>query len=1687
MQRHRLKIGIGTGLSLVVVSALIMGLGWAAEVASASTTVVVKPSSLNGWGVLLETGSSGVGDFMAGPASAPLGTGSAHFTTGASADGILIGVAAHLGTKLSDITTLQYSTYQDIGSTSTVQVVSLQFNVDNDVTDGDLGWKGRLVFEPYYSETVVNGSWQTWDALTQGKWWGTHASISSVCSIGSPCTWSAVLTNFPNIGIHVAPLGAVLFKAGSGWPAGFNGNVDAFTIGVSGSDTTYDFEPETPCTTICYVDATTGNDAYGGDTLASAKQTIQAAISQVDVGGTVYVNDGTYNESPNITKSLSLLSINGRDVTTINLQAGPTYLGGLTIDAPIVTVDGFTVVGFDAANPALASSNIVVTTLPDDVVISNNRLKVGLIDLGSNGDDGIGLLTTYNTAGDVANLTVTGNEFVPVGAEASRAFYINPGVNHFTFSQNTISGQFNGRAITQAKDGLVEDNTVTGVGPAGSRSRGIGTWGYPDPSVYGHTIFRKNTITGTNIGIAVYETEQVTIENNFFSDNGVGVWVGDATPLAFDLSTVHVNGNSILNSDTYGVEKSAAIAGVLDASANWWGSDAPGTVAAEASAEVDYTPWLDVSTDTSGDPGFQGNFATLNVDDDSPQTGDEGRIQEGVDLVTASTVNVFPGVYTETATNRFVLGTNGPHQFGLFIDLDGTTVQGVDGGGTPITDYNSVLAQVRTDATNNFGASGIFVEGDDVTITGLEIMDNLSGNNKTIEIIGDNFTLKHSHINVGAAAEDGGSVYFNDWQFDVPNDESHIRKYRIEANWIDHGTSIDLTSGAGYSGPVSGRIIKNNTFTMEGDEYWPFISFNGSGTGVPWFVQSVGGAVIEGNDFTNTFNGDGNPLHDVTAAHIRARGTYDNSQFDWTAYWNDNAFNKATVTLIGAYPPFDVRTYSYTSGGYTFNDVRRIGPRIQPAVNHAQTSDTVLVNEGTYPEQVVITKTLALVGEDGKTLTFIEAPATIPVASNPDSAIVKISDAGVSAEVTGFTITGPGPSGCGSIAFGIFVRDGADAHIHHNNILDVRDAPFSGCQNGVGIQVGRAALSTSGTALIEYNTLAGYQKNGITISNAGSSATIAHNTLTGAGPTTVIAQNGIQVSSGATADINTNTVSDHSYTPFSYVSTGLLLFDNTVNTNDNLISENQVGIYIIEAPGTHDSNVVNASGAGTGSAGFWGIVVDDPPPHRQPSPWEDAPTDAVSQLDVAATAQVVILSNNELDGDGTSAGVGLEADGGFGASDIDLTATNNHIRNWGTGVVIYLCDPNVYTCTSSGFANATFNFNNLTGNVDDGFVNLNAPLTVNGEKNWWGAITGPSGGGPGTGDSVSGDVDFTPWLCDGTDTSGATGFQPNPTTSPCEGTLKVTKVVNWNGATPNPAQTFTICITGPSHPAGDCQTADWDGGVLTWNNLLSGAYTVSEIAPGPAWTVLVSDSPATITTGNTSNATVTNTHIPGCFVYGVQDSGKANTQFFTYDTTTGMYANLGGLQWGKDVEGLDIHPTTGVLYGVTGENNTANKRGYLYKVNKTTGALTQVGFTGFKGGLQALSFRPDGTLWGWAEEKGLVTLNLTTGASTVKYRSGLEAGGLAWNSAGTLLYVATGKKLYVYNPVNGKLTFLASNLPGNTEMLELRPDGLLSVGVHGVTTLYAYDINLLAIVPGKSLITPYNDIEGLAWPTTCAP
>ncbi len=276
---------------------------------------------------------------------------------------------------------------------------------------------------------------------------------------------------------------------------------------------------------------------------------------------------------------------------------------------------------------------------------------------------------------------------------------------------------------------------------------------------------------------------------------------------------------------------------------------------------------------------------------------------------------------------------------------------------------------------------------------------------------------------------------------------------------------------------------------------------------------------------------------------------------------------------------------SQTCDGIAFETVAFT--TIQAGINAVAVGGTVNVAAGTYNEQITINKNLTLSGSTG---AIIQAPAVMVADANNMKSIVTVDGPTTNAEIRNLTIVGPGPSGCGSINGGIFVSGGATVNIHDNLINDIRDSTFSGCQNGQAIWVGKKLryeggtdINQVGTATITNNIITNYQKGGIVVDNIGSNATIIGNTITGVGVTTLIGQNGIQISRGATGTVTGNIVSGNVYTGGAdacagdgstgdkatfynncWTSTGLLLWGHGVGVtaSGNTINNNQVGVDV---------------------------------------------------------------------------------------------------------------------------------------------------------------------------------------------------------------------------------------------------------------------------------------------------------------------------------------------------------------------------------------------------------------------------------------------------------------------------------------------------------------------------------------------
>jgi hypothetical protein len=145
------------------------------------------------------------------------------------------------------------------------------------------------------------------------------------------------------------------------------------------------------------------------------------------------------------------------------------------------------------------------------------------------------------------------------------------------------------------------------------------------------------------------------------------------------------------------------------------------------------------------------------------------------------------------------------------------------------------------------------------------------------------------------------------------------------------------------------------------------------------------------------------------------------------------------------------------------------------------------------------------------------------------------------------------------------VADGAAVNITGATIHDIGENSFNGSQHGVAVLYTTvhqdATTTTAATGTLSGSTISRYQKNGVVVSGPHASVTVKNNTVTGAGPVNYIAQNGIEIASGASASVTGNTVSGHFYTPATVTACGLLFFQaGGVKQSSNTMYGNQTNL-----------------------------------------------------------------------------------------------------------------------------------------------------------------------------------------------------------------------------------------------------------------------------------------------------------------------------------------------------------------------------------------------------------------------------------------------------------------------------------------------------------------------------------------------
>ncbi len=185
---------------------------------------------------------AGDGAVRTGPATPPSGIGSYEIVTPTGNDKATLFNFDHMGTLLSDVNRIGYSTYRTAGQDSQVAALNIQVDVNGAAPGGFT----TLVFEPVYNTdqgVVTSGTWQTWDAFNGGQaiWWSSNP-IPSAPNRDTFVSWDTIVAANPDAVI----VGGFGINQGSGNPALTTAS-DNLTLGYGeGTDAvclTYDFEP----------------------------------------------------------------------------------------------------------------------------------------------------------------------------------------------------------------------------------------------------------------------------------------------------------------------------------------------------------------------------------------------------------------------------------------------------------------------------------------------------------------------------------------------------------------------------------------------------------------------------------------------------------------------------------------------------------------------------------------------------------------------------------------------------------------------------------------------------------------------------------------------------------------------------------------------------------------------------------------------------------------------------------------------------------------------------------------------------------------------------------------------------------------------------------------------------------------------------------------------------------------------------------------------------------------------------------------------------------------------------------------------------------------------------------------------------------------------------------------------------
>jgi nitrous oxidase accessory protein NosD len=459
----------------------------------------------------------------------------------------------------------------------------------------------------------------------------------------------------------------------------------------------------------------------------------------------------------------------------------------------------------------------------------------------------------------------------------------------------------------------------------------------------------------------------------------------------------------------------------------------------------------------------------------------------------------------------------------------------------------------------------------------------------------------------------------------------------------------------------------------------------------------------------------------------------------------------ATVGLAAS--EADAATLTVCGSGCT-------SPTIQGAIDVAVDGDTISISAGTYLENLVVNKSLSLVGAGAATTTILPAISSPNpcsgdslcggAASNSSNIILVRAD---NVSITGLTLDGDNPALTSGIA-----RGGADLDARNGIITDHLAGNFDELSvEGVvvkNIYLRGLYASSGGTFTFTNNTVTNVRGDNFSIAifNSGGAGTISGNTVSQA---------------------NDAIASNHSL--------GVSFLNNTISNAGSGVHTDNSGDF----GGTSDvidGNVI--SDCDPDGYGVWTFVPDIPPQFTNNTVTNCA-------VGMAAFGQrgsgTTVFQGNVVDGVtkavNSIGALASTSQFSFGTGDVSVLFAGNRIQRFETGLFV---DED-----QGGQVNASATDNVIAGNTAGaaGFSSLG----VNAPNNWWGCNFGPG---------------FTG--CDSADTSFATDpwlvnrltVTPDPVAAGQPATITSDLTFNSNGEQPGGTVPDGTPVGFESSPAG---------------------------------------------------------------------------------------------------------------------------------------------------------------------------------------------------------------------------------------------------------------------------------------------